>query len=282
MDKIAKALNVSTQTISTDLGNFQATGKLKHVKTATNKKGAGRPKNSKSKSRAAPTPHKKQDQVAALMDKGKTQAEIAGETGVGKRQVRHIIERVEIERKAKAEPIINREDLSLTAQQKFDTAIKQEKTRLAQSFEQRVSDEIKRRVDEFILPDWRQKIKEAKQIYDRRKGIMDKATFKLIWSALHPDSRKSITDKKLAEAFDAFSGMEKYLLNEKDSPEHRLAICRRDLAEGGTRCGPAVRRSHPDQMGCRKRKKHRRFRLTCVSPVYHKSLMPGGYSRAHA
>ena len=49
---------------------------------------------------------------------------------------------------------------------------------------------------------------EAKRIYERRRGFMNKAAFRLIWSALHPDSRRSITDKKLAEAFDAFAGME--------------------------------------------------------------------------
>ena len=36
--------------------------------------------------------------------------------------------------------------------------------------------------------------------------------------ALHPDSRHSISDKKLAEAFDVFMALEKYLLDEKDSP----------------------------------------------------------------
>jgi hypothetical protein len=35
---------------------------------------------------------------------------------------------------------------------------------------------------------------------------------------LHPDSRISISDKKLAEAFDEFMRLEKFLLNEKDSP----------------------------------------------------------------
>jgi hypothetical protein len=36
--------------------------------------------------------------------------------------------------------------------------------------------------------------------------------------ALHPDSRHSISDKKLGEAFDAFMALEKFLLAEKDSP----------------------------------------------------------------
>jgi hypothetical protein len=107
---------------------------------------------------------------------------------------------------------------SMSAQKRMEAWQRQRMAAMMQSFQQIVRDEVHRRIDEIILPDWRHKIKEAKLIYERRKGIMDKATFKLIWSALHPDSRKSISDKKLAEAFDAFSAMEKYLLNEKDSP----------------------------------------------------------------
>ena len=38
---------------------------------------------------------------------------------------------------------------------------------------------------------------------------MDKDIFSTIRRALHPDSRNSISDKKLAEAFRAFMGLEK-------------------------------------------------------------------------
>jgi hypothetical protein len=47
---------------------------------------------------------------------------------------------------------------------------------------------------------------------------MDKATFNAIRRVLHPDSRQSISDKKLGEGFDTFMALEKYVLNEKDSP----------------------------------------------------------------
>jgi hypothetical protein len=71
-------------------------------------------------------------------------------------------------------------------------------------------------LEEFILPDWKPKITEAQRLYERRQ--VDKDTFSTIRRALHPDSRNSISDKKLAEAFRAFMGLEKNLLNEKDSP----------------------------------------------------------------
>jgi len=44
MDAIATQLGVSQQTISNDLANLPITGKSKSAKTATNPKGAGRPK----------------------------------------------------------------------------------------------------------------------------------------------------------------------------------------------------------------------------------------------
>ena len=59
-------------------------------------------------------------------------------------------------------------------------------------------------MEEFILPDWKQKITEAQRLYERRRGFMDKATFNAIRRALHPDSRRSISDKKLGEACDTF------------------------------------------------------------------------------
>jgi hypothetical protein len=73
-------------------------------------------------------------------------------------------------------------------------------------------------VDETIIPDWREKINQAHKLYERRRALMDKDTFNTIRRALHPDSRQSISDNKLGQAFDAFMSLEKYLLNEKDSP----------------------------------------------------------------
>lgn len=54
---------------------------------------------------------------------------------------------------------------------------------------------------------------------NQRKGILKtKDEFKAILSCLHPDSRHSASDKKLARAFDLFNGLEKFLLNEEQSP----------------------------------------------------------------
>jgi hypothetical protein len=75
---------------------------------------------------------------------------------------------------------------------------------------------------------------------------MDKATFHDIRRVLHPDSRQSISDKKLGEAFDTFMPLEKYVLNEKDSPTMRTPTAARYQVtwRTGTRCEPLPRRQN--------------------------------------
>lgn len=160
--------------------------------------------------------HYKENSIIALADAGLTYAEIAIETGIGARQVRHVLERERTRRTT--EPVIDPATLSKTAQEKLNMAVRQHRRQLDLTFEQRVREEIHKRLDQIVLPEWKRQIAEAKQIYESRKGIMDKATFNRIRRGLHPDSRKSISDGVLGEAFDAFMGLEKKLLDEKESP----------------------------------------------------------------
>jgi len=59
---------------------------------------------------------------------------------------------------------------------------------------------------------------DAKKIYDSRRSITNKETFNLIVKCLHTDTRKHIGDEVVNDAFVRFMALEKYLLNEKDSP----------------------------------------------------------------
>jgi hypothetical protein len=226
---IAALLDVSQKTVSQYLDGIYTPGiNQKPAKTRTNPKGAGRPKGSKPnpKPRHGPQPRRRttepvQEKSAAtlVLDQGKTYAQAAAELRLKSVQtIKTAVAREEGRREILAEPPVAREDLSLTAQHKFDIAIKQEKARLAASFDQFVREDIRRRMDEILLPDLKQQIAEAKTLYDRRRALMDKATFNMIRRGLHPDSRRSISDEKLGAAFDAFMGLEKVLLDEKDSP----------------------------------------------------------------
>jgi DNA-binding CsgD family transcriptional regulator len=209
--QIAKQLGVDRSTISRDLSEFVHDAQIKKpAKTATNPKGAGRPKG------RAPKAIEREEKVAALKDAGLTTAEIAVEVGLGERAVSQALEHVQIKREAEAQ--IDPSTLSLSAQQKLATAIKQHQQKLSAGYQAHIQEEIRKRLEETVLPHYREKQAEAEKVIKSRKGVMDKATFNRIRRCLHPDSRQSVTDKILGEAFDAFMALEKILLDEKDSP----------------------------------------------------------------
>src|SRR5262252_5455019 len=81
MERIAEALNVAQSTITEDLRNLSTVDKSKPAKTASNPKGAGRPKGS----RKPPAPPRGADAVVALADQGLSTKDIAAETGVSER-----------------------------------------------------------------------------------------------------------------------------------------------------------------------------------------------------
>lgn len=193
--------------------------KVLGVKSAMRAKTEGpRPKAKKqTKRRSGPAPDVEKELAAAIIDEGKTLEQATSEFGLP--SVQHAKLAVAREQgRREAEPIITPEMLSMSAQQKLDAAIRQYKRKLDLEFSQRVNDSVRSKIDEIILPHWKQQIDQAKQLFDRRRGLMDKITFNKIRRGLHPDSRHSITDATLGEAFDTFMGLEKYLLNEKDSP----------------------------------------------------------------
>jgi hypothetical protein len=168
-----------------------------------------------------PKRHDHAAEIIALHDSGATAAEIAEQTGVGQRQVRHIIDREKIERGV--EPKIAREDLSLTAQQKLDLAIKQEKARLAAHFQVQVNLQVRADVDEFlknkIIPKLQWEQDEARRIIESRQGVLDLKSFKKIRDCLHSDRvLDPVLKPKYDEAFRIFMELEKRLLDEKDSP----------------------------------------------------------------
>jgi len=177
----------------------------------------GSPK--KSSPRSSPKPPEvksRHEKIVLLSDAGMATREIATEVGVGQRMVDRVLE-VENARR-EAIPDIDPTTLSMTAQQKLEVAIRQYKHKLAAEFHQRVNEGVQAFLMDTILPKHRKEQEEAKRIVDARRGIMDKQTFNSIRRCLHPDSRQSLSDKMLAQAFDAFMALEKRLLDEKDSP----------------------------------------------------------------
>jgi ParB-like chromosome segregation protein Spo0J len=212
--EIADAMNVSQKQISRDLEGLDMASKPPRPK-------GGRPKGS-GKSRGGPKPERRTttsavEQTAAslVLDQKKSYEEAADACGLQSVQtVKTAVAREE----GRRDPNVDPSKLPLTAQQKFDAAVRPYKAKLDANFIVKVEEEVRKRIDEIVLPHWKEKIAQAQKLYERRRGLMDKETFNTIRRALHPDSRQSISDKKLGEAFDTFMGLEKYLLDEKSSP----------------------------------------------------------------
>ena len=69
----------------------------------------------------------------------------------------------------------------MTAQQKFDVALRQARRRLEAEITQRCRAEY-RKLLEDVLVDYREKEKHYNIIIAQHKGLMDKTTYNLIWS----------------------------------------------------------------------------------------------------
>ena len=67
-------------------------------------------------------------------------------------------------------------------------------------------------------------------VESRESGIMKLATFKLIRSCLHPDSRHSASDEKLNRAFRIFNRLELVLCDDAEIPAKAPALTSKELA----------------------------------------------------
>ena len=219
-EQIGRMLDVAQKTVSRDLETLVTVTNVqtdRGTDTLGRKKSTGRPKENKlnPNRRKNTSPHAKAA-AQQILDEGKSYSEVEQGTGLSNIVLRSAVAREEGRREA--EPTITPDMLSLTAQQKLDAAIKQHKHKLGLEFEKIVQATIQERVRETVLPAYNKSYAEYSDVIKARKGVMDRATFNKVRRALHPDSRNSISDKVLAEAFDTFMALEKRLLNEADAP----------------------------------------------------------------
>ncbi len=184
------------------------------------------PRASKKKEPAPPKYHPKHEEVVDLSAQGLTYEGIAQTTGVGERQVRHIVEREHIEQAAKADATtINLETLPGTMKDKAEKMRSQIRRELEAEFDARVreatQEAVAQRVEKIILEtEWTSA--NARRVLDARQGIFTRADYDTIRSCLHPDSRLSVSDEKLAQAFRLFNEAAIVLLDEKDFPTTTL------------------------------------------------------------
>ena len=109
--------------------------------------------------------------------------------------------------------------LSMTAKQKLDAAIKVAQKKMQAEFDLKVQVEVRRRINEMVLPAYNKKYAEFERVIKSRKGIMSRVSYKKILSCLHPDRVQDAELKvRYEDAFNIFTKLEKVLLDESQSP----------------------------------------------------------------
>jgi len=210
MQRIAEALSVSQATVTRDLNSnlFTMNKSNSHQKTAGNPKGAGRPKGTlRPDLRMNATP-KAEAAAKAVLDEGKSYAEVEAATGFSGTVLRSAIAREEGRREVLADPEVRPEDLTLSAQQKLEAAIRQHKKKLDLEFEESVRQTVLSRTKDRF--EWMKKKEEwANRIIGSHKGIFSRQDYRKILACLHPDHNSF---QFAAEALQAFSKQEKVLV----------------------------------------------------------------------
>jgi len=118
-------------------------------------------------------------------------------------------------RKQAQEETGNTSGLSKTAQEKLDAAIGAYKRKLYAGFEKEVEDRLRSDFHKTIEPwmsHFKERLERADAVLKAYKGVMSRATYRKIWSCLHPDSRHGVTEERLNEAFDVFAKLENVLV----------------------------------------------------------------------
>lgn len=179
----------------------------------------------------AKSPRKNTSAVAesaarSILDESKSYPEMEKKTGLSNTVLRSAVAREEGRREERTEPAVNRDDLSPSAQQRFDAAVRQHKRGLDAAYDQAVRDGIKAALADTILPHYKAKYEQYERFVaaSRRSGAMTRAQYMSIWRCLHADSRRSLSDKRLNDAFVLFEELKLHLLSEREEPTPRVEM----------------------------------------------------------
>jgi hypothetical protein len=110
--------------------------------------------------------------------------------------------------------------LSQTAQQRLAGAIRKHQRKLDNEFEWRVRDDIKRRVEEMVLPSYRESEADAASVIKARKGVFKQEEYNAILRCVHPDVQPSIDQKN--EAFRLVHEKRLVLLSKKNDAKPKV------------------------------------------------------------
>lgn len=174
-----------------------------------------------------PKHHDRHDEVVTLHEQGKTVTEIEEITGLG-RNVRHIIERENIEQAAKEEVKVDVGQVDWktvpgTAKQKIEAFRRKDAKQLEAEFEPRVQAAVQVRIAD-AQAHMDKLYNQYRAVLGIRKGIFTKAEYDLIRKCLHPDRRLGTSDEELANAFRLFNEQDIVLLNEANRPTEVFSL----------------------------------------------------------
>jgi hypothetical protein len=166
-------------------------------------------------------PEREAEAAALVLDRGLSYAKAAAAAGLdGSVQImKTAVAKEEGRRETDTEPVVTRDMLSPSAQRKFDAAARQYQQTLDAQFEWRVQADIKRRVDDFVMPRLREREEHAERVARARKGVFKLAEYNAILRCVHPDAQPSIEQKN--EAFRLLHENRLVLLSEKEDTAPR-------------------------------------------------------------
>jgi hypothetical protein len=171
----------------------------------------------------APQRDPRTDQVVERAGEGQSRREIAEETGISERQVRHIAEeeatRLEaFERgreQGRTEAEIDINTLSQSARNRLESAIRQYQRRLEREFDARVRAQVTEIIETFALPGLQQRERDAQTIMNSHRGIFSVEQYNKLLRVVHPDMTPTIDQKN--EAFQLLHENRLVLLSHLDN-----------------------------------------------------------------
>ena len=224
-ERIAEVLGVSQQTISDDLSDITRTGNVPRIDTRGRRASSGRPRR-----QAAPRRHAQAEQIVSLSD-GRPRRRIAEETNTSERTVRReqetqLIEQAAVER-ARAEGLIDPSTLGMNARQRLETAIHQATRKLEREHELKVEADVRKRIEEAVIPYWLAKEAEYNQVIRSRRGLFSTSMFRKMKAALHEDLVQGEHNKQRArECFNFMNENEVALVGEAGRPTQGTSLPR--------------------------------------------------------
>jgi len=168
-----------------------------------------------------PIPHPKHDEVVELHEQGAKRQDIADAVGINPRSVDRIVREERIEETTAP---IDWNTAPGTAKQKIESATRRIRKELQKEFRTRLLAELDQHRAKLNADYAAHKaaydaqnakinaLRDEERLryqlgieVDRAKGLIALADYKLMLSCLHPDSRASASDEKLAKAFRLFN-----------------------------------------------------------------------------